>query len=66
MEYHASTEPADITSPGYPNNYPSNIDSCVTKVYANESKLIKLEFEEFSLELESTCGFDYLEVFKIK
>ena len=64
MEYLASTEAANITSPGYPNNYSNNIDSCVTKVYTNESKLIRLEFEEFSIEYDSTCGYDYLEVFK--
>ena len=55
-EYHATAEPGRITSPDYPNNYPNNVDSCVTTIYANEDQLIQLNFEEFSLESQSSCS----------
>ena len=58
-EYYATGR---ITSPNYPNNYPNNVDSCVTTIYANEDQLIQLNFEEFVLESQSTCSYDYLEV----
>ena len=60
--YNATAEPGRITSPGYPNEYSNNIDSCFTAIYANESQLIQLNFEEFDLESDSTCRYDYLEV----
>ena len=61
-EYYATAEPGRITSPDYPNNYPNNVDSCVTTIHANESQLIQLNFEEFSLESHSSCSYDHLEV----
>ena len=61
-EYNATAESGIITSPDYPNYYPNNVTSCVTTIYANESQLIQLNFEEFSLESESNCSYDYLEV----
>ena len=61
-EYHATAEPGRITSPDYPNNYPSNVDSCVTTIYANEDQLIQLNFEVFSIEDASSCSYDHLEV----
>ena len=63
-EYIATTEPGRITSPDYPNNYPNNVNSCVTIIYANESLLIQLNFEEFVIERprDTACNNDYLEV----
>jgi len=61
-EYFARTEPANITSPGYPNEYPNNVDSCITTILANEGQHVMLEFEEFDIEEDSRCRYDYLEV----
>ena len=61
-EFLATTEPGHITSPDYPNNYPNYADSCVTTIYARESQLIQLNFQEFVLESHSACSYDYLEV----
>ena len=61
-EYLATAEPQRLTSPNYPNNYPSNVRSCITKIYADESQQIQLYFEEFDLEADSSCRYDYLEV----
>ena len=61
-EYVATTEPGLITSPGYPDSYPNNVDSCVTLIYTNESKVIQLSFDEFDVEQHSECNYDYLEV----
>ena len=61
-EYLARTEPANITSPGYPSNYPNNIDSCTTTIHANEGQQIVLAFEEFDIEYTPTCYWYYLEV----
>ena len=64
MEYLATAEPTNITSPGYPNkyNYPNDVNSCITTLYANEGQPIALEFEEFDIEDHSRCRYDYLEV----
>ena len=61
-EYLATAEPSRITSPEYPNEYPDSVDSCVTIIYTNEGQLIQLNFEEFNLESQSECTYDYLEV----
>ena len=61
-EYLATTEAVNITSPGYPGNYPSSVDSCETTLSADNGILIDLYFEEFDIEYHSTCRYDYLEV----
>ena len=61
-EYFATAEPGRITSPNYPNNYTNNVTSCVTKIYADESQQIQLNFEEFDIEYDSNCSYDHLEV----
>ena len=60
-EYHARTEPANITSPGYPENYPINVE-CATTIYADQGQVIELDFEFLDIEDDSTCNYDYLEV----
>ena len=58
-EYLATAEPERLTNPGYPNGYFNYIDSCVTAIYANESRQrIELNFEAFDLEQ----NYDSLEV----
>ena len=44
-----------LESPGYPNNYPSKID-CVDKVFIPHGKALKIYFQMFDLELNSSCG----------
>ena len=61
-KYYATVQPGRITSPDYPNNYPNNVDSCVTTIYANADQLIQLNFEEFSLESQFSCSYDHFEV----
>ncbi|XP_078384782.1 cubilin-like [Oculina patagonica] len=48
-----------LTSPGYPNNYPSNMD-CNYYVPIPHSMALKITFHEFDVEYESKCWFDYL------
>ena len=60
-EYHARTEPANITSPGYPDNYPDSVD-CATTIFADQGQVIELDFEFLEIEDDSTCRYDYLEV----
>lgn len=58
-------EPREITSPNYPiDKYDRNIE-CVTRLYSNDGRMIRLAFETFDLESSSSCVYDYLEVFKI-
>ncbi|XP_071514687.1 cubilin-like [Panulirus ornatus] len=49
-----------ITSPYYPNNYPSNAD-CHWIIKVSLGKTIRLEFDDFKvLNTTPTCGGDYL------
>ena len=48
-----------ITSPGYPNNYPSNT-SFEKRLTVGLSKVILIEFEDFDVEEDSDCGHDKL------
>jgi hypothetical protein len=49
----------NITSPGYPNNYTSNLNITQVITPATPSKMVKLTFEDFNLEY----GFDVLNVY---
>ena len=63
QEFLATTvQAANVTSPNYPDNYPNNVDSCVTTISADDGLLIELYFQELDIEYHSTCGYDYLEV----
>jgi len=55
---NAGTIPAQITSPGYPDNYPDSTD-CGTLIYAEVGQQIYLEFANFTTE--SCC--DYVNVY---
>ena len=54
-------ENGEITSPGYPNQYPLNKE-CTWVILAADDKNIELQFREFELEKHSSCRYDYLEV----
>ncbi|XP_022784885.1 mannan-binding lectin serine protease 1-like [Stylophora pistillata] len=51
-----------LKSPGYPNNYPSNLDCTVTLPIPNEMTM-NITFIYFDVEFsEPTCRFDYLKI----
>ncbi|KAI4871253.1 hypothetical protein NFI96_019773 [Prochilodus magdalenae] len=53
--------PGYITSPNYPSNYPQNID-CVWIIKVPNGEAVQLDFEDFYIEPNTQCQFDYLEV----
>lgn len=57
------TEPnGTLTSPGYPNNYGSNLD-CIWVITAPMGHHIKLEFKRFDIDKVGLgCRYDYVEV----
>ncbi|XP_066015023.1 deleted in malignant brain tumors 1 protein [Pocillopora verrucosa] len=50
-----------LTSPGYPNNYPNGID-CEYWVYIPYGKALRIYFNEFQVESHSSCSYDYLRI----
>lgn len=52
---------AHISSPGYPYEYADNTN-CFTVVLAPAGYSIVLEFEEFVLEAEPECTYDFVEI----
>eukprot|EP00794_Sanderia_malayensis_P017800 gene17800-19576_t len=48
-----------VTSPGYPAQYPNDAD-CNTKITVPIGKVIQLTFNEFDVEEEDDCSYDYL------
>jgi len=51
----------DITSPGYPGNYPINRD-CYWTIQVAPGNVIQFLFGTIAIEVHSNCTFDYLEV----
>ena len=53
----------DIHSPNYPNRYPNNTDKqyVITQIDAHS---IQLHFEDFNLEYNSRCRYDYVKIYK--
>lgn len=50
-----------ISSPNYPNNYPTN-QNCVWLVNVGLGYKVTLSFEAFEMEVDNNCEFDYLQV----
>ncbi len=50
-----------ITSPNYPAKYENNLN-CSTKITVAAGKIIFLNFTAFSLEIDSYCPYDYVEI----
>jgi len=50
-----------LKSPGYPSDYPNNMD-CVYRVPTSQDMALRIYFNDFDLEYESSCGFDYLKI----
>lgn len=53
-----------FTSPDFPRTYPDNVN-CFTFFMAPVGYRLLVEFEELVLEPESTCSYDFLEMFEI-
>ena len=57
------TEPGrNITSPLYPNKYPDGV-KCVWVLQAPINHTVELDLEEFHLERDKKCFYDYMEFF---
>nr|XP_058943263.1 deleted in malignant brain tumors 1 protein-like [Pocillopora verrucosa] len=50
-----------LTSPGYPNNYPNGID-CEYWVYIPYGKALRIYFNDFQVESDPSCSYDYLRI----
>ncbi|KAL9986761.1 hypothetical protein ACROYT_G000954 [Oculina patagonica] len=50
-----------LKSPGYPNNYPKNVD-CKWKVPIPQNMTMNISFTAFDLEYHYSCSFDYLTI----
>ncbi|XP_022784886.1 cubilin-like [Stylophora pistillata] len=50
-----------LTSPGYPNHYPSNTD-CASFVSIPQNKQMKIYFAEFDVEDSDHCIWDFLRI----
>ncbi|XP_071961991.1 protein SpAN-like [Antedon mediterranea] len=55
----ADSSSGEIFSTNYPSNYPINED-CI--VYFNGNSQLTINFDDFELEAEQSCGWDYLSV----
>ncbi|XP_071156308.1 cubilin-like isoform X2 [Mytilus edulis] len=57
------TEDTDsFTSPGHPNTYPHGVN-CTWQIRVSPGHVIRLTFNTFSIEDNSGCRFDYVQVF---
>ena len=52
----------NISSPLYPKNYPDGV-KCVWVLQAPINHTVKLDLEDFHLELDKKCFYDYMEFF---
>ncbi|KAK2547668.1 CUB and peptidase domain-containing protein 1 [Acropora cervicornis] len=50
-----------LRSPGYPSNYPNNIN-CVFQVLIPKNEELVVSFNDFSLENNTNCAYDYLRI----
>ena len=53
-----------LSSPHYPNHYQTNVD-CVWKLIAPVGYAITLTFNDFDVEWEKHCAYDYVDVFNV-
>jgi len=53
-----------LSSPNYPNNYPPDINCSLVIKAPTKDHLIVLIFESFTMELDSNCTFDRLEIYE--
>ena len=48
-------------SPGYPGNYGNNLQ-CDIIISVTPGKIVQIDFDDFDLEEESSCPYDYVQV----
>ncbi|XP_015589651.1 cubilin [Cephus cinctus] len=56
-----TSEHGTISSPGYPNSYPKNVE-CVWIINTSPGNRISFNVDDFDLAESNECGMDYLEV----
>ncbi|XP_017555843.2 cubilin [Pygocentrus nattereri] len=61
IELRDGDPPGYITSPNYPSHYPQNID-CVWIIMVPNGESVQLDFEDFYIEPNTQCYYDYLEI----
>ena len=55
-------EDGEFSTPNYPSRYSSNTECIWVIKPKSPANAIELRFKSFSLEPESRCGYDFLEV----
>jgi len=60
-EYKLGGSRGDITSPGYPSNYPTDRD-CNFYITVRKGSKIKLKFSDLDLERTSNCAYDFVRI----
>ncbi len=58
---HFTASNGTIKSPGYPAQYRDNLN-CLTRITVAAGKQVNLNFTAFSLQSNSTCAYDYVEI----
>ena len=58
----SENEVGNISSPLFPNKYPDGV-KCVWYLHAPVNHTVKLDLEEFHLEKDKKCFYDYMEFF---
>ncbi|XP_064635870.1 tolloid-like protein 1 [Lineus longissimus] len=61
-QHRITSSQGEITSPNWPDNYPSRKD-CVWSFTAADGHRIKLIFNDFQLEPHQECNYDHIELF---
>ena len=51
-----------ITSPGFPNNYPT-LSDCQWNIYASSHQTVEFDLQFLDMEVSHECEFDYLKFF---
>jgi len=55
-----SSTSGTVKSPNYPENYPDDIEYLETQIVVTPGSTIELSFTTLDIELEASCGWDYV------
>ena len=55
----------EITSPGYPSKYPTDVD-CKWSIRAQKGQTLKIEIFKLNIENDENCKFDYLDIVGVR
>ena len=53
--------PGVLQSPGFPSNYPNNLDTTDT-IEGPEGSILRLTFTHFNIESDFSCRYDYIRI----